>query len=90
MSQLKDTVVLQKDQHTKEMAKNMKFQEIILHENRKLSRQVLQQNQLLYDEKNLRMQQTLTCKCGNPKALTLLNEENNQLREMRRKFEGAQ
>lgn len=51
---------------------------------------MLQLNQLLYDEKNMRMQQTLTCKCGNPKALTLLNEENNQLREMRRKFEGAQ
>jgi hypothetical protein len=28
----------QRDSHTKEISKNMKFQEIILHENRKLSR----------------------------------------------------
>jgi len=33
----------------------MKFQEIILHENRKLSRQLLLLNQALYEERNERL-----------------------------------
>jgi hypothetical protein len=48
-------MISQRDAHSKELSKNMKFQEIILHENKKLSRQLVILNQALYEERNERL-----------------------------------
>jgi len=52
LQQVKDALLQARDLHSKEISKNMKFQDIILSENRKLSRQLLQLTQLLYDQKH--------------------------------------
>lgn len=53
LHQVKDALLQTRDLHSKEISKNMKFQDIILAENRKLSRQLLSLTQLLYDQKHL-------------------------------------
>jgi hypothetical protein len=73
--------------HTKELSKNMKFQEIILAENRKLSRHILALNQALYDEthtprSNLQAPPT-------PTRQHTSSFDDGQFRDLKRKYELA-
>ena len=65
----------QRDSHGKELSKNMKFQEIILHENRKLSRQLVILNQALYEERNERLKACSKAKLQYKVNENLKNEE---------------
>ena len=69
----------------------MKFQEIILHENRKLSRQLLLLNQALYEERNERLKACSQAKIRYKVDESLKNEEYaQQFMDLRKRYEAAQ
>ena len=69
----------------------MKFQEIILHENRKLSRQLLLLNQALYEERNERLKASSSAKISYKVSESLKNEEfAQQYTDLRKRYEYAQ
>ena len=82
----------QRDYHTKELSKNMKFQEIILYENRKLSRQLLILNQALCEERNERFKaiQLMQQKKVYEKTPSDNNAIQTQILDLRRKYDIAQ
>ncbi len=89
ISQLKELMMNQRDNQSKELSKNMKFQEIILYENKKLARQVLILNQALYEERNERLKAQSMTRL-NKRDHTIIETNSQIVLDLRLKCEKAQ